>query len=128
MSPLRMAAFAALAPAISSPIAAQQPPAPAEFTISVSNYAFAPRPIHLAAGRPVTLTFTNRSGGSHDFTAAQFFHDARILSGAVVDGKVALKGHQSVSVTLVPAAGRYQAHCSHFMHQTMGMTDEIIVD
>jgi hypothetical protein len=34
-------------------------------------------------------------------------------------------GH--VSITLIPHAGRYKAHCSHFMHKQLGMSDEIIV-
>jgi plastocyanin len=27
----------------------------------------------------------------------------------------------------VPAAGTYHAHCSHFLHKQMGMTDLIVV-
>jgi plastocyanin len=29
---------------------------------------------------------------------------------------------------LVPRAGTYAAHCSHFLHSSMGMTDQIIVN
>jgi plastocyanin len=39
-----------------------------------------------------------------------------------------LKPHETKSITLVPARGTYQAHCSHFLHKQMGMSDTIIVD
>ena len=42
-------------------------------TIQLASFSFAPKPIHLKAGKPVTLNFVNVSGSSHDFTAKQFF-------------------------------------------------------
>jgi plastocyanin len=39
-----------------------------------------------------------------------------------------LRGHETKSITLTPARGTYQAHCSHFLHKQMGMTDTIVVD
>lgn len=119
-------AMAALLPlALAAPGAAQ---APQQVTISMWSYGFAPQPIHLAAGRPVTLTFVNRSGHGHDFTAPGFFQHATITSGAAPDGEVELGGHETKSITLVPAAGTYQAHCSHFMHKQMGMNAAIVVN
>jgi plastocyanin len=120
----RFAAAAVLSLAFLSPAAAQ----PASQTIYVWSFSFAPKPIHLAAGRPVTLTFVNRSGSSHDFTAPSFFAHSRILSGDVENGEVDLGPRQTRSVTLVPAAGTYHAHCSHFFHQQLGMHDVIIVN
>src|SRR5438876_325558 len=69
MMGIRVAAVAALALAFSIPVAAQ----PARVTIAVWSFGFAPNPLHLAAGRPVTLAFQNRSGSSHDFTRVTFF-------------------------------------------------------
>jgi plastocyanin len=106
------------------PAAAQ----PAALTIEVYNFGFGPRPIHLRAGQPVTLTFVNRSGSGHDFTAPGFFANARIVSGAAPNGGIELTGHQTRSITLVPRAGSYAARCTHFLHKQMGMTDRIIVD
>jgi len=121
----RFAAAAAVSLLAASPAVAQ---APAQVVVDVYSFGFGPHPIQLAAGRPVTLVFTNRSGSAHDFTAPGFFQHARILAGALEDGKeVDLKPHESRSITLVPAAGTWQAHCSHFLHAQMGMTDEIIV-
>src|ERR687890_795025 len=73
-------------------------------TISMWSYDFLPKPIHLAAGRPVTLTFVNRSGNGHDFTAKAFFANARITAGAAPGGEIELGPHQTRSVTLVPRA------------------------
>jgi plastocyanin len=100
---------------------------PATVRIDVESYSFAPKPIVLRAGTPVTLTFVNGSGKSHDFTAREFFAASRITSGAAPDGEVDLPSHGTVSVTLVPARGTYKAHCGHFMHEALGMKDQIIV-
>jgi plastocyanin len=101
---------------------------PAQLVVRIWSFGFAPHPIHLAAGRPVTLTFVNQSGSSHDFTAPGFFKHARILSGAALDNEIELRPHETKTVSLVPAAGTYQAHCSHFLHKQMGMSDLIVVD
>ena len=125
MRQTRIAALAALSLFLAPAVAAQ----PAQLVINVWSFGFAPRPIHLAAGRPVTLAFVNRSGSSHDFTAPGFFQHATNLVGPVDNAsEVDLKPHETKIVTLTPAAGTYQAHCSHFFHKQMGMSDTIIVD
>lgn len=96
-------------------------------TIGLFSYGYNPDPIVLAAGKPVTLTFVNRSKNGHDFTAKQFFRSSRILAGSAPDGEVDLSGERSTSVTLVPAAGRYKVHCGRTFHKMMGMTAEIVV-
>jgi plastocyanin len=106
-----------------APAIAQAPPV----VIDVQSYSFAPKPIHLSAGKPVTLSFANHSGSGHDFTAKEFFAASRITSGAAPGGRIVLAGHETKMITLVPRAGTYHAHCSHFLHASMGMTDEIIV-
>lgn len=124
MLALRTAAVAALSLATVAPAAAPQAAAQ---TIYVWSFDFAPRPIQLRAGQPVTLTFVNRSNSSHDFTAERFFATSRILAGSAAEGEIELGPMQSRSITLVPAAGTYKAHCSHFMHKQLGMKDTIIV-
>jgi plastocyanin len=119
----RLAAAAALSLAFSAPLPAQ----PAGQTILVWSFGFSPRPIYLRAGQPVTLTFVNRSGSSHDFVARTFFGDSRILSGDVKEGEVELRGGETKAVRLIPRAGRYGVHCSHFFHKQLGMSDQIIV-
>ena len=120
---LRLAAMAALSFALSDPITAQ----PGGPTILVWSFGFSPHPLELAAGRPVTLTFVNRSGSSHDFTAKTFFANSRILRGDAAEGEIELKPYETKSVTLVPRAGSYGAHCSHFFHKQLGMSNQIIV-
>jgi plastocyanin len=123
----RLAAVAAALPLILlAPGAAAQPAA--QLTVQVWSFGFAPHPIRLRAGQPVTLTFVNQSGSSHDFVANPFFSSARIVSGAAPDGEIDLPGHATRSITLVPRPGTYNAHCSHFLHKQMGMEDVIIVD
>jgi plastocyanin len=124
MKILPLAALAAFSAALGAPAPGQ--PAAVQ-TIMVWSYGFSPHPIHLAAGQPVTLTFVNRSGGGHDFTAESFFASARVTAGSAPGGEVELGPHQTRSITLVPSAGTYHAHCSHFLHKQMGMSDEIIV-
>jgi plastocyanin len=124
MRMLRLAAVAALPIALATPAPAQ----PAGQTIIVGSDGFSPRPLHLAAWRPVTLTFVNRSGSGHDFTAERFFASARILAGTAEDGEIELAPHETKTIRLIPAAGTYKAHCSHFFHKQMGMTDQIVVD
>ena len=120
----RTAAIAVLAMAIVSPVSAQ----PAGLVVQVYSYGFAPNPIRLAAVRPITLTFVNQSGSSHDFSAHGFFQRARILAGDASEGEVDLPPHQTRTITLVPTAGTYHAHCSHFFHKQMGMSDLIVVN
>jgi plastocyanin len=117
----RLLAAAALSLAV--PVSAQVPVQ----IVELSSFAYRPATIALAAGKPVTLTFTNRSSGGHDFTAKTFFARSRFVSGSAPDGEIELRGGQSRSVTLIPAAGRYKVHCGHFLHKQFGMTGTILV-
>ena len=122
---VRLAILATLSAASVGSVAAQ--PATPAVQIRVWSYGFAPNPIHLAAGQPVTLQFFNQSGSSHDFSAHRFFASSRIIAGAAPDGEIELRGHETKTVTLIPRAGTYPAHCSHFLHEQLGMHDDIIV-
>jgi plastocyanin len=124
MKKFRLTAAAALAAALCASATAQPP----SRTIQVWSYGFSPKLVHLAAGRPVTLTFVNQSGSDHDFVAKDFFGYSTITSGSAPEGEVDLPAHATRSITLVPRSGTYKAHCSHFMHAPMGMTNEIVVD
>jgi plastocyanin len=123
---LAAAALFLIGPAAAQPGTAQLVPAPVK-VINLHSYAYSPTPIRLRAGAPVTLMFVNRSGKGHDFTAREFFRSARILAGRVPNGEIDLRGGQSASVTLVPAAGRYKVHCGHPFHSLLGMRSVILV-
>jgi len=124
MSFSRLASAAFLSVLAASPAAAQ----PQAITISVFSFGFTPKPIHLRAGQPVTLTFVNQSSHGHDFTAPEFFAASAVSAGAAPGGKIPLAGNQTKSITLTPRTGTYPAHCSHFLHSSMGMADQIVVN
>jgi plastocyanin len=107
--------------------ASAQPVAAPAYVIALYSYGYQPNPIVLRAGRPVTLTFVNRAGKGHDFTAPKFFRSSRILAGNVGSGEVGMGPGQSRSVTLIPAAGRYGVHCGHPFHKVLGMRGDIVV-
>jgi plastocyanin len=121
----RLSLIAAVLVSFAAAVPAQ--PAPPVQTVNLVSYAYAPTPIRLRAGQPVTLLFVNRSSKSHDFTARSFFRSARILAGRVGEGEVELRGGQSASVTLIPTPGRYSVHCSHPFHTMFGMRSTILV-
>jgi plastocyanin len=111
--------------AISSPALAATSPTQ---TIELYSYGFKPSPITLTAGHEVTLTFVNSSTKGHDFTAPEFFKASRIVAGGVAkDGKIDLHGSETKSVTLIPSAGQYPAHCGRLLHSSFGMHTTIVV-
>ena len=96
-------------------------------TITLTSHRFAPAPIHLAGGVPVRLIFRNPAGKAHDFSARDFFANARILAGRAPRGNVDVPAGGTVIVDLVPRAGTYKVRCTKFGHAMLGMTTTIIV-
>lgn len=128
---MRSILFAALV--ATSPAATAQAPAggPERIEIDLSNFKFTPSSVTLHHGNAYLLHFVNKAGGGHDFVAKAFFAAAGIAPvdrGRVANGEVELGGGETADIRLAaPAPGRYEAHCSHFMHSTFGMRGEIIV-
>ena len=77
---------------------ASQISAPPTVAISLSSFHIAPATIHLVAGQPVRLDFSNESGSAHDFTAPGFFAASKLLSGAVPGGEIELPAHGSIAL------------------------------
>jgi len=129
---MRLATLALLAalPAATS-ASGQSPGSEPQIDIALSNFRFEPSTITLQHAHAYTLHFVNRASGGHDFIAKAFFAAAAVAPsdrGKIAKGGVALKGGDQADVHIVaPAAGRYDAHCSHFMHSTFGMTAMIVV-
>ena len=119
-----LAAFVSLTAAAA---ASPSPQAAAVVPVQLYSFGYAPNPIVLRAGVPVTLVFTNRAGIGHEFKAVEFFRSSKILSGNASEGEIDLRPGQSASVTLVPASGAYHVHCGHFFHSQLGMTSTIYV-
>lgn len=123
MRPFLFAALLAI-PAFAS----AQPATPETVEVQLSSFAFAPNAIRLHAGRPVTLHLVNAGSGGHNFSAPEFFAAASGVSSAVTHGTIEVPGHQSVDVTLTPAAGSYHLKCTHTLHSSFGMHGEIVVE
>jgi plastocyanin len=128
---MRFLLLAAAAVAVTAPVSAAPQAAKAE--VVLANFSFTPEELHLHAGQNIVIHFVNNGSGGHDFTAAEFFSAATMdaanrakIGGA--KGRVSLGKDQALDVTLIPKAGTYKAHCSHFMHSSLGMTGKIVVD
>jgi plastocyanin len=100
--------------------------------VDLSNYAFAPKELHLQHGTPYVLHLVNTAGKSHNFSASEFFASSTIApedQSRVAKGAVELDEQQSADVRLVPnTPGSYDVHCSHFLHESFGMSGKVIVD
>ena len=128
---MRIIPLALAALALSVPVTAAE--APARVTVTLANFSFTPDDLHLHAGEAVTIHFVNEGSGGHDFTAEEFFAAATMDAAnrarvGGTKGRVSLGKGESSDVTLVPKAGTYKVHCSHFGHTALGMTGKITVD
>jgi uncharacterized cupredoxin-like copper-binding protein len=98
--------------------------------VTLANFHFTPDEIHLRHGGRYVLHLANEASGGHDFVAKEFFAASPSFDrNHVRNGEVELRAHEQADVVLVaPAPGRYEFHCSHFMHATFGMKGVIVVD
>ena len=128
---MHLAASVAIALAMATSSTAQESTAPERVAIELSNFKFTPSTIRLEHGRPYVLHLSNNASGGHNFVARDFFAAADVAGtdrGLLSKGGVELGGGDQADIHFVaPAAGRYEVHCSHFMHSTFGMKGEIIV-
>lgn len=102
-----------------------------EVEVRLTSFTFTPARIELVAGQPYVLRLINAANGGHNFHARQFFAAAHVAPGDqehVRKGAVEVAGQETVELRLVaPAAGRYELDCSHFLHDSFGMSGEIVV-
>jgi uncharacterized cupredoxin-like copper-binding protein len=102
-------------------------------TVTLTNFAFTPSTVTLKSGTTYTLHLVNNGGSAHDFAAPEFFKASTIAPADKSkidsdDGDVDLDSGQAVDITVTPAKpGTYKLICTHFMHQTFGMTGQIVV-
>lgn len=128
-----LSAIAAIAAAASTAPAAGRGEAPDAMSVEIvlADFSFSPKALTLKAGQPVTLRLVNRGSGGHDFTARAFFSAATMDASArsvLRKGRVSLKKGESHAITLTPARGQYEVHCSHFLHTSFGMKGTITVE
>jgi uncharacterized cupredoxin-like copper-binding protein len=102
-------------------------------SVSLTNFKFTPATITLKSGTTYTLHLVNNGGSAHDFAAPEFFKASTVAPADKSkidsdDGDVDLDSGQAVDITVTPTKpGTYKLICTHFMHQTFGMTGQIVV-
>ena len=95
----------------------EQTSAPAkEFTVTGSNFAFAPATLSVKKGDTVKITFVN-SGGTHDLKIDEF-NAATAKIGA---------GKQATITFIADKAGSFEYYCSVGSHRAMGMKGTLTV-
>lgn len=101
-------------------------------TVELSSFKFTPATMRLTHGHSYVIHFVNSASGGHDFVAKEFFASATVAPedrAKIAKGEVELGGGESVDIHLVPnSTGTYKSHCSHFMHSSLGMTGQVIVE
>jgi plastocyanin len=127
---LELAFFAASSSFASAQDAAPNPKQDME--IVLQNFSFTPSMLHLQRNTTYTLHLTNRATGGHTFSAPELFGAVTVPpqeSAKITGGKIEVPAGQTVDVTFTPIkAGTYRIVCSHFLHSTMGMHGEAIVE
>ena len=107
--------------------------AAAPIDIVLSDFDISPETILLKAGQPWRLRFINRGSGTHDFSAPSFFRTVAPASDAfgsieIPDPIVLARGEER-ELTIVPLqSGTYPAECTEFLHATLGMTANVVVE
>ncbi len=86
------------------------------FTVTGSNFAFAPKQLTVKKGDTVKITFVN-SGGTHDFKIDEFNVETKKING----------GQQDVVTFVANKAGTFEYYCSVGTHRQMGMVGKLIV-
>ncbi|MES2134929.1 MAG: cupredoxin domain-containing protein [Patescibacteria group bacterium] len=87
-----------------------------EFTITGSNFSFAPVAISARAGDRVKITFVN-SGGMHDFKIDEFNVATSKIGG----------GESAVVEFVADKVGSFEYYCSVGSHRSMGMWGTLVV-
>ena len=91
-------------------------PSVKEFTVTASNFAFAPKTLSVNKGDTVRITFKN-SGGNHDWVIDEFNARTKVLSAG-----------QSETIEFVAnESGSFEYYCSVGTHRQMGMVGTLLV-
>jgi plastocyanin len=88
-----------------------------EFTVTGSNFAFAPNAIKVKKGDKVRIIFKNADG----------FHDLKIDEFSVATSKIQ-GGAQEIVEFTADKAGAFEYYCSVGSHRQMGMKGTLVVE
>ncbi len=98
-------------------------------TVVMVDNRFEPDSVTFHAGRPTTLRLVNQGKEMHEFTAADFLHEATVKDKGVLannGGDIVVQPKQTVEVRLIPnRAGHYNLICAD--HDWDGMVGSITV-
>lgn len=87
-----------------------------EFTVTASNFKFAPITMSVKKGDTVRITFKNTQG-MHDFVIEEFDVNTEVIDGA---------GEEVVEF-VADEAGKFEYYCSVGNHRQMGMVGTLTV-
>ncbi len=87
-----------------------------EFTVTGSNFAFAPNTISVKKGDTVKITFKN-ADGMHDFKIDEFGVATNKISG----------GQSDVVSFVADKSGSFEFYCSIGKHRALGMKGTLVV-
>lgn len=100
--------------------------------IALDSYAFTPKTLHLKRGVPYRLHFVNKADKGHNYDAPGFFEALTVAPDdrdKVAEGKLEVDKGASADVrAMATTPGKYKVQCSHFMHTTLGMTGEAVIE
>ncbi|HUD20108.1 MAG TPA: cupredoxin domain-containing protein [Patescibacteria group bacterium] len=114
MQPTTTAAPEAMSGASGATVAAG---AAKEFTVTGTEFAFAPNTLTVGAGDTVKVTFTNNGTYPHNFT----------IDALNVKGKTIQPGQSDTVTFTATKAGTYQYYCSVPGHKDKGMVGTLKV-
>jgi hypothetical protein len=124
-----VAAFCLLV--LAAPAAAQDWRMAPEYDILLTRWDIDPGEIRLKAGEPVRLRFVNNTPQALSFSAERFFRASKLRNrdgAAVKGGELDVPPLSTVTVVLVPKAGRYRVDGGSLFHRLLGMSGSIIVE
>lgn len=105
---------------------------PQTVQVTMTNFAFTPKSLHLKRDTVYRLHFVNGGRSDHNFDAPDFFAAVTVVpqdQAKVSDGKVEVDEGEAVDVNVTPRkAGTYPVKCSHFLHTMFGMTGEALIE
>jgi len=88
-----------------------------EFTVTGSNFKFAPSQLQVKQGDTVRVTFNNQ-GGMHDWNLDEFNAHTKVIKA----------GQQETVEFVASKAGQFEYYCSVGDHRQMGMTGTLVVE
>jgi uncharacterized cupredoxin-like copper-binding protein len=104
--------------------------------VGLSSFAFTPQNLTLTRNQPYKLHLANSSDDTHTFSSDTLFSAVAVQklvrgtgeSTSIPADGVSLAPHEQADLYIVPVnAGTYRIYCDEFMHDTMGMHGDVVI-